>query len=237
MVYFKFQNNCWFQEYHSGFVGVFLMVFNNFSIFIPKLLTMLKREINREELFIFQRMVDGDQRAFRFFFDKYYTDLCRFIYLYTNDAEMAEELAQEIYVYLWDNRNKITIHSSVKSYLYSASKNKSLNYIRNEKIKNRVLENYKEQQTDTRQPEEYYLDTSQLQEILKKSIASLPERCREIFLLSREKNLSHKEIAEKLAISPKSVENQIGIALKKLREQLRPYRDKIFILFFLFLFS
>lgn len=202
---------------------------------MPKLLTMLKDEINREERFIFQRMVDGDQRAFRFFFDKYYTDVCNFIHFYTNDSAMAEELAQDIYVYLWDNRKKITIHSSVKSYLFSASKNKSLNYIRNEKIKQRILENYKEQQTETGQPEENYLDISQLQEILKKSIATLPERCREIFLLSREKKLSHKEIAEKLAISPKSVENQIGIALKKLREQLKPYRDKIFMLFFIFL--
>lgn len=212
--------------------NVFILFFccaNNFFIFTSKLLTMLMNEINREELFIFQRMVDGDKRAFRFFFDKYYTDLCNFIHLYTNDSEIAQELVQDIYVYLWENREKITIRSSVKSYLYSASKNKSLNYIRNEKIKLRLFKNYKEQQTDSGQPDESYLDTSQLQEILKKSIASLPERCREIYVLSREEELTHKEIAERLNLSPKSVENQIGIALKKMREQLQPFYEKIFL--------
>ena len=196
---------------------------------------MSLREVNKEDLFILGRMAQGDKNAFRFFFDKYYTDLCNFINYYINDAEMAEELAQDIYVYLWENREKIKIRSSFKSYLYSASKNKSLNYIRNEKIKQRLFKNYQEQQTDSGLPEESYLDTSQLQEILKKSIDSLPERCREIYILSREKELTHKEIAERLNLSPKSVENQIGIALKKMREQLQPFYEKIFLLVFYYL--
>lgn len=190
---------------------------------------MSLKEVKREEHFILRRMAEGDKNAFRFFFDKYYADLCNFVNYYINDAEMAEELVQDIYVYVWENREKIKIRSSVKSYLYSASKNKSLNYIRNEKIKQRRFKNYQDQQTDSGQLEESYLDTPQLQEILKKSIASLPARCREIYVLSRDEELTHKEIAERLNLSPKSVENQIGIALKKMREQLQPFYEKIFL--------
>jgi RNA polymerase sigma-70 factor, ECF subfamily len=67
--------------------------------------------------------------------------------------------------------------------------------------------------------------------ILEKSVNNLPEKCREIFRLAREKNLSYKEIAGELGVSVKTVENQMGIALKKLRDQLRPFYNDIFIIF------
>ncbi len=196
---------------------------------------MSSNYISHEELFIFKRMSEGDENAFQFFFDKYYTDLCNFVNQYINNPETAEELVQDLFVYLWEKRADISLHSSVKAYLYLSSKNKSLNFIRNNKTKNRLLEKYRIEKTEIHTHSDSFLDSEELSELLKSSIDSLPDRCREIFLLSRKMELSHKEIAAKLNISPKSVENQIAIALKKLREKLRPYYDRIFILFLIFL--
>jgi RNA polymerase sigma-70 factor (ECF subfamily) len=180
-------------------------------------------------------MSEGDEKAFRFFFDKYYSDLCNFVNQYINNPEMAEELVQDIFVYLWEKKSDISLHTSVKAYLFLASKNKCLNYLRNTKSKIRLLEKYQNENKAVQSTSDLFLESEELKEILDKSINSLPNRCREIFLLSRQSELSHKEIADKLNISPKSVENQIGIALKKLRNGLRPYYDRIFVLFLFFI--
>lgn len=196
---------------------------------------MSVNKTNYEELFIFKRMSEGDEKAFRFFFDKYYSDLCNFVNQYINNPEMAEELVQDIFVYLWEKKSDISLHTSVKAYLFLASKNKCLNYLRNTKSKIRLLEKYQNENKAVQSTSDLFLESEELKEILDKSINSLPNRCREIFLLSRQSELSHKEIADKLNISPKSVENQIGIALKKLRNGLRPYYDRIFVLFLFFI--
>jgi len=190
---------------------------------------------NYEELFIFNRMVEGDKEAFRFFFEKYYADLCNLINIYIHNADMAEEIAQGIFVYFWERKENINIDSSVKSYLLKASKNKSLNYLRNEKVKLNIHERLSKVVEDDCQMPDKIMDAAQLREIIAHSIESLPEKCREIYLMGKEKNLSYKEIAEELGISVKTVENQMSNALKKLRELLKPYYNDIFI-FFLVLF-
>jgi len=186
-----------------------------------------------EEQFVFSRMVEGDKDAFRFFFDKYYIDLCNLVNIYIHDEAMAEEIVQDIYIYLWEKKGNIQIKSSVKAYLLKASKNKSLNYLRNEKAKMNFREKLREASEIDYEIPANALDARQLREIIENAIKSLPEKCREIYRLAKENELSYKEIAEELGISVKTVENQMGIALKKLREQLRPWYNDIF-LFFLF---
>jgi len=190
---------------------------------------------NNEELFIFSRMVNGDKKAFRFFFDKYYTCLCNFANTYIRDPDMSEEIVQGIYVYFWENREKISIEISVESYLLRAAKYKSLNYIRNNKIREAIHEKlYEFAETNYEMPVNV-ISTSQLREIIERSVNSLPERCREIYILGKEKNLTYKEIASELNISVKTVENQMGKALKRLREMLKPYYKEIFIFLLAFL--
>lgn len=199
---------------------------------------LLEQQINKEELFIVQRMIDGDRNAFRYFFEKYYTELCNFVNIYVHDTNLAEEIVQDIFVYFWENKSHLQLTHSVKSYLFSASKYRSLNEIRNQSTRKRILNGLKtadtDYQTDT---DEYYFNAEQFRSILNAAVENLPPKCREIFLLSKDKNLSHKEIAEKLGISAKTVENQITIALKKLRGHLAPYRKEIFLLFLLYLLS
>jgi len=181
-------------------------------------------------------MVEGDKGAFRFFFEKYYTDLCNFVNIYLNDPITTEDIVQDIYVYFWNKKENIRIETSVKSYLLKASKNKSLNYLRDKKAR-LVIQNKLAEESET----SYEIpviseDNHRLQEIIKKAVESLPEKCREIYILSKEKKLTYNEISNELGISVKTVENQMGNALKKMREFLRPYHDELFILFLIAIF-
>lgn len=191
-----------------------------------------------EEQFIFDRMVAGDKEAFRFFFEKYYADLCNLINFYIHNSAVAEEIAQDIYVQFWEKKENIEIAVSVKSYLLKASKNKSLNYLRNEKNKLHIREKLAKiaEESFDEFPEEG-LDVNWLHDLIQRGIDSLSPKCREVFILAKEQNLSYKEIAEQLGISIKTVENQMGKALKKLREYLRPFYKEIFVLFLVLLFG
>lgn len=187
--------------------------------------------VRNEESFVFSRMVDGDKEAFRFFFEKYYTDMVNLVNLYLHDSMMSEEIVQDIFIYLWEKKEQIKIETSLKSYLLRASKNKSLNYIRNEKNKLNIHSRLADLNKGTSEMPDNVMDANQLRDIINAAIDSLPERCREIYIMGKEKNMSYKEISDELEISVKTVEVQMGKALKRLREQLRPYYKDIFILF------
>ena len=188
---------------------------------------------DQEELFIFNRMADGDKEAFRFFFDKYYTDLCNLVNIYLHNQAISEEIVQDVYIYFWERKDNIKIESSVKSYLLKASKHKSLNYLRNEKNKLNILEKLSKVTSNTPDVPDSIMDASQIRAVIEQSVNSLPERCRQVYMLSREKDFTYREIANELGISEKTVENQMVKALKKLRELLRPYYNDIFIFFLL----
>ncbi|MEL7585836.1 MAG: RNA polymerase sigma-70 factor [Prolixibacteraceae bacterium] len=187
--------------------------------------------IKDEESFIFSRMAEGSKEAFRFFFEKYYPDLCNLVNLYLHDPVMSEEIVQDVFIYLWEKKEIIKIESSVKSYLLRASKNKSINYIRNERTKLGIHRKLAETDTTCAEMPDSVMDAMQLRKVIDAAIDSLPVRCREIYILAKEKNLPYKQIAGELGISVKTVEAQMGIALKKLREHLRPYYHDIFLLF------
>jgi len=148
---------------------------------------------------------------------------------------MTEEIVQDIFIYLWEKKENIKIESSLKSYLLRASKNRSLNYIRNEKTKLDIYNRFNEFNKETIEMPDSVMDTNQLRHVINAAIDSLPDRCREIYILGKEKSMSYKEISEELGISVKTVEVQMGKALKKLRDQLRPYYNDIFILFLIWM--
>ena len=191
-----------------------------------------------EEFFILQKMIDGDREAFRYFFDRYYSDLCNFVLFYLKEPTIAEEVVQDIFVYFWENRSKIKINESVGAYLFGASKFKSLNTIREKRNQSKALEHITLTENEVLDYENIsFAEVDEFKNIISDAISKLPPKCREIFILSKQSELSNKEIANRLDISVKTVENQITIALKKLREALLPHRDKLFIFFLIELFS
>ena len=198
----------------------------------------MAKEINNDELFIIKKMIEGDIDSFKYFFDRYYDDLCNFVHIYLHNQVLSEEIVQDIFVYFWENREKLQINTSVKAYLFSASKFKSLNLIRDTKTHKGIVDQIgKMEQVCTSEQEDSLIDADEFRKILDSAISHLAPKCREIFILSKKKELSNREIAEHLGISVKTVENQMTIALKKLREQLLPFRGKIFILFLLHFLS
>jgi len=192
-------------------------------------------DVKDEEIFIFNRMVEGDKEAFRFFFEKYYSDLCNLVNVYLHDPVMAEEIVQDIFIYIWEKKENINIDSSVKSYLLRCAKNKSLNYIRNEKTKLDIRNRFANFNKENTEMPDSVMDANQLRELINTAIDNLPERCRDVYILGKERSMSYKEISEELGISVKTVEVQMGKALKKLREQLKPYYRDIFTSFLFFI--
>jgi RNA polymerase sigma-70 factor (ECF subfamily) len=172
---------------------------------------------------VFQKVQSGDQKAFEMLFRKYYVQLCHYAFKYVHNQADAEELVQDAFVYFWENRENISLSHSVHSYLYQSVKNKGLNKIRNEKRRRGHLEVIRNESTDVIEQESTFY-AEELKEKLYAALEKLPDRCKLIFQMSRIEGLKHKEIADKLAIKSKTVENQIGIALKQLKKYLSDYK-------------
>ena len=159
-----------------------------------------------------------DIQAFRIYYDTYYEQLCRFLNFYTHDVAVIEDIIQEVFLKLWENKDCIEI-TYIKTYLFRAAKNRVLNYLRDEENRHQLLENWFNQQLEERKYKDCF-DIDALTKVVNRAIEQLPERCREIFSLSRKEGLSYRQIAERLGISVKTVETQISIALKRIREIL-----------------
>jgi RNA polymerase sigma-70 factor, ECF subfamily len=162
----------------------------------------------------------GDENAFEQLFRAHYPALCGFANKLLGDSDMAEEIVQNIYVQLWEKRDSIGIASSPKSYLFSACRNACLNHLNHLKVRNRFAGEVQALPLEQAADAAASLELQELNLRLHTTIDQLPERCREVFVLSRFEGLKYDEIAERLAISPRTVEAQIGKALKFLRDRL-----------------
>lgn len=164
---------------------------------------------------------NGDEIALRKIFDQYYPLLLGDIYRILPDEDTCKDLAQEVFVDLWRKRADLEIHTSLRAYLRRAAINRALNHL---KIQRRTLLDGEDKMADKADDSAAEINRQETQENLEKALFAaielLPEKCRMVFSLSRFENLSHKEIAEKLGISVKTIENQITKAMKMLRDAL-----------------
>lgn len=179
---------------------------------------------------IFQSIKSGDEKALEMLFKEYYQPLCRYANSYLEDPADAEEVVQSCFIKLWEKRENISIQSSIKSYLYQIIRNACLNEIKHQKVK----KNYGDMITQQGEQHSEASDQSTLKGELEEKIAlalqSLPQQCRLIFTMSRFEELKYQEIADQLNLSIKTVENQMGKALKLMRAQLQEYLPLIAIL-------
>lgn len=172
------------------------------------------------DLLLFEQVKKNDLNSYEIIFKRYYKDLYRFAFSYVKEGTIAEEMAQEVFLYIWEKREQIEIHTTLKTYLYSAVKNKCLNYIKLELPKQQSMADISEVFLSVSEKRQDEGENEQIKRYIQKAIDALPKKCRRIFLLSRNAGMTYEEIAEELEISKKTVENQMGIALKKLRESL-----------------
>lgn len=166
---------------------------------------------------------DGNETTFETLFRKWYPHLCGFARKFVKDPAEGEELVQELFCHLWDKRTDFHPTTSIKAYLYGAVRNRCFNRLEHLKVREKsqeaVAETLRNQGTQANPTQ--LLEASETQLRIEAAIGELPERCRQVFELSRYEGLKYNEIAHELNISPKTVEVQIGKALKYLRTALR----------------
>ena len=164
-------------------------------------------------------------------FKEYYQMLVIFANKYLYDIEASKELVQDLFVYIYEKREKIEINSSLKSYLFRSVHNRSLNLINSEKIRNKYAEHISRTIDLDENTIEKQMNHSELEHAIYRAIGDLPPKCRDIFKLNRFEGMSNSEIAEKLKLSKRTVETQISKALKILRVKLEPYSAALILIF------
>lgn len=178
----------------------------------------------------FTQIKSGNKLAFDQLFRKYYGYLCNYANQFLKDQEAAEEVVQDIFFKLWQNRTGLDIEVSIKSYLFRTVQNTCLNQLKHQKVKE-TYQSYHQRQIELQEQQVHTLaEENELSHIIDEAINQLPEERKKVFKLSRFEELKYKEIAEKLGISIKTVEAQMGKALKQLRVSLADYLPLVVLL-------
>lgn len=161
-------------------------------------------------------------------FRTYYAGLCKSLFRVLRDATLAEDMVQEVFLKVWEKRESLKMEEGMHSYLYRSCYNTALNFLKTQK-QNTDIDSLEilVPGSETAEKNLSFLETES--EILK-AIDALPPKTKLVFSLSRFEELSYKEIAERLDISVKSVEKHMGIALQRLRENLKDYLVAVFLL-------
>jgi RNA polymerase sigma-70 factor (ECF subfamily) len=187
-----------------------------------------------QELFLYEEMKRGKEYAFDFFFNYYYPGLCIYAQkMISIPEEEAKDLVQSVFLKFWNDHERLAIQSSVRLYLFASVRNKCYDLFRKKNRTVKIEEITVEHDIADESFETYVL--SELEALFNKSLDKLPVRCREIFELSRFHGLKNREIAVKLNLSEKTVENQMTKAIRILKEELKDYLP-LLILFSLFQF-
>lgn len=167
------------------------------------------------------RIRRGDRQAFKEMFYAYYPRLCAFAAEYVGSYNRARDVVQEVLLAIWERRREWEVHGSLKSYLYQAVRNRALNAVRRDDTRRRAYDTIKQNTASaTDRTAEDQIHYHQLSEAVRHAVAQLPARRRMVFLLHRKHGFTYAEIGQIMDITSKTVENQMGRALKFLREQL-----------------
>lgn len=164
---------------------------------------------------------EGNEAAFGQAFHFYYSPLCRYSTGIVQEPEEAEEIVQQVFLRIWERRAELNITVSFKAYLYRSVHNASLNH--KQRRKNNVRFDDAPLRVVHAAETSHEMDVKLLEKEIGKALNTLPEQCRKVFELSRFEELKYREIAELLDISVKTVENQMGKALRIMRERLSSY--------------
>jgi RNA polymerase sigma-70 factor, ECF subfamily len=183
---------------------------------------------------IISGLKNGDPSIFKLFFHSYYNPLCSYALTFLKYTDVAEEVVQEMFIKIWESRHELNISSSLRSYLYRSVHNSCINYLKHMEVKNK-------QSREITEDIQYHsvlanlnssgssLDkivSDELEAHLNKVINDLPNECRRIFLLKRQKQLTYPEIAAHLNISVNTVKTQLLRAFEKLREGVKKFNEE-----------
>ena len=169
------------------------------------------------------RIRKGDIETFESLFHQFYAGLTRYAESLVRKEEIAEEVVQDVFYNIWKNRESLRIQRTWKSYLYRSVYNNSMMYLRKTRREFLLEDVTTAEQEGTYSDPADTLEYHEISELVDQTLANLPERTREIFRLNREEGKKYREIAEELSISVKTVEANMGKALKALRNSLEKH--------------
>lgn len=184
---------------------------------------------NFDDKTLLNAIQNGEQKAFDSLFRKYYPMLCAYAHRFV-ELEDAEEIVQEIMVWMWEKRTNLTIESSLNQYLFKMTYHRSLNLITKKEVINRAETLFCKKNLEMLDDVSFY-QVEELSQRIEEAIVALPESYQTAFIMHRFKDLSYKEIGEALNVSPKTIDYRIQQALRILREQLKDYLPLATILF------
>jgi RNA polymerase sigma-70 factor, ECF subfamily len=192
---------------------------------------------NEISIEITRRLKEGDEKAFEIIFHAYYGALVNFSDEYLHDREASRNIVQTVFMKLWEKRDSVMETESLKSYLYTLTRNESISYLRHLKVSRRFTEVSQAAMEDLQLNQEALesldfsrIDLGMIEKVILDTLETMPERCREVFILSRYEGLKNQEIASKLDISLKAVEGNITRALRIFRFKLRNYMPESLII-------
>ena len=171
--------------------------------------------------FLLSAVQRGDQKAFDTLFRRYYPMLCAYGHRFV-ELEDAEEIVEDSLLWIWENRETLVIESSLNSYLFKMVYRRALNKLAHIDATQRADTRFYEEMQEMLQDTDYY-QIEELPKRIEDAVAALPESYREAFVMHRFRDMSYKEIAETLGVSPKTIDYRIQQALKQLRVDLKDY--------------
>lgn len=176
------------------------------------------------EIFVLTKIKEGDVKAFEEVFRRYYTPLCLYAASITGEKEVAEEIVEELFYVFWKERKKLQLFHSIKSYLYGATRNGSLQYCEHRRVRMQYKESVlaKTAPPFSVDPQEQ-MEYKELQNLINRTLSKLPERRSRIFRLHRIEGKKYAEIASLLSLSVKTVEAEMTKALQLLRKEVENY--------------
>ena len=183
--------------------------------------------MNLNDQYLLGKIKRGDIKAFEKLFHRFSPGMCSYAEKLTRQEVVAEEVVQDVFYNIWKNREVFKVTSSLKAYLYRSVFNNSMMHLRKNKHELAIDENKLFEPVDYSPDPEEELIADEANELIIQTLENLPERTREIFHLSRFEGLKYKEIASQLAISIKTVEANMGKALKALKTSLDEYGQKV----------
>ena len=184
-------------------------------------------------------LISGNEKVFRMLVEQWYTRLFNFANGYLNNSENTKEVIQDVFLKLWDNRQKLSTDTNLNAYLFTLTRNRCIDLIRREKL---MLQFRTDKQEEYRRLSENFealsdpildnLFAMEIQDEINRTISELPEQCQKVFVMSRVKGMNNREISQTLVLSEKTIESHLTKALKIIRLALeRKFPESINLLF------
>lgn len=179
--------------------------------------------VNQVEKILADKLKEGDKDVFSLIFQSYYKDLVHFALNFVHETSASEEIVQETFSKLWEERDLLNIDHSLRSFLLKSVRNRCIDQIRHQKVRqnhfNDIIQNPLDYECNT----DSYIANSELEHLIESALEKLSAEVSQTYRMNRFEGLKYNEIAEKLNVSRRTVEVRIGKALCTLREELHDY--------------